>query len=65
MMAALQARDYKKVTEVLLATSVFAAPPEHQALVRPMVTENDRMWTIDRALMKGPPQAGDGSPRVA
>ena len=56
MMAALKARDYKKVTEVLLATSVFAAPPESQALVRQMVTENDRMWTIDRALMKGPPQ---------
>lgn len=55
MMAALKARDYKKVTEVLLATPVFAAPPESQALVRQMVTENDRMWTIDRALMKGPP----------
>ena len=56
MMSALQARDYKKVTEVLLATTVFAAPPESQALVRQMVTENDRMWTIDRALMKGPSQ---------
>jgi pimeloyl-ACP methyl ester carboxylesterase len=56
MMSALQARDYQKVSEVLLATSVFAAPPEHQALVRQMVTENDRMWTIDRAFMKGPPQ---------
>ena len=56
MMSALQARDYKKVSEVLLATSVFAAPPESQALVRQMVTENDRMWTIDRALMKGPAQ---------
>ena len=56
MMSALQARDYKKVSEVLLGTSVFAAPPELQALVRQMVTENDRMWTIDRALMKGPPQ---------
>jgi pimeloyl-ACP methyl ester carboxylesterase/ketosteroid isomerase-like protein len=60
MMAALKAGDYKKVSEVLLATSVFAAPPEHQALVRTMVTENDRMWTIDRALMKGPPQPAMG-----
>jgi 3-oxoadipate enol-lactonase len=52
--SALQARDYKKVSEVLLATTVFAAPPESQALVRQMVTENDRMWTIPRELMKGP-----------
>jgi pimeloyl-ACP methyl ester carboxylesterase len=56
VMAALKARDYKKVSEVLLATPVFAAPPESQALVRQMVTENDRMWTIDRALMKAAPQ---------
>jgi pimeloyl-ACP methyl ester carboxylesterase len=56
MMAALKARDYKKVSEVLLATSVFAAPPASQALVRQMVTENDRLWTVDRTLMKGPSQ---------
>jgi len=56
MMTALQARDYKRVAEVLLATPVFAAPPDSQALVRQMVTENDRLWTVDRALMKGPPQ---------
>ena len=53
MMAALQARDYNKVSEVLLATPVFAAPPESQALVRRMVTENERLWTVDPALMKG------------
>ena len=57
MMTALKARDYKKVAEVLLATSVFAAPPESQALVRQMVTENDRMWTVDRALMQAPQPA--------
>ena len=57
MMAALKARDYKKVAEVLLATSVFAAPPESQALVRQMVTENDRLWTVDRALMQAPQPA--------
>jgi len=56
LIAALKVADYKKVTEVLLATSVFAAPPAAQPLVRQMVTENDRMWTIPRALMKGPPQ---------
>ena len=56
LIAALKAADYKKVTEVLLATPVFAAPPAMQPLVRQMVTENDRMWTIRRELMKGPPQ---------
>ena len=54
MMTALQAGDYRKVSEVLLTTPVFAAPPESQALVRQMVLENDRLWTVDRALMKGP-----------
>lgn len=56
VIAALKAADYKKVSEVLLATSVFAAPPASQPLVRQMVTENDRMWTIPRQLMKAPPQ---------
>ena len=53
---ALQARDYAKAAEVLLGTTVFAAPPESQALVRQMVTENDRLWTVSRDLMKGPPR---------
>jgi 3-oxoadipate enol-lactonase len=56
LIAALKAADYKKVSEVLLATSVFAAPPAAQPLVRQMVTENDRMWIIPRQLMKAPPQ---------
>ena len=56
LVTALKAADYQKVTEVLLATPVFAAPPAMQPLVRQMVTENDRMWTIPRQLMKGPPQ---------
>jgi 3-oxoadipate enol-lactonase len=54
LMSALQARDYKKAADVLLATPVFAAPPEAQALVRQMVTENDRLWTVPRELMKSP-----------
>ena len=54
MMTALQAGDYRKVSEVLLTTPVFAAPPESQALVRQMVLENDRLWRVDRALMKSP-----------
>jgi pimeloyl-ACP methyl ester carboxylesterase len=57
--AALKAGDYKKVSEVLLATSVFAAPPEAQPLVRQMVTENDRMWTVRRELMIMPKSAVD------
>lgn len=56
LIAALKAADYEKVTEVLLATPVFAAPPAMRPLVRQMVTENDRMWTIRRELMKGPPR---------
>ena len=54
LIAALQARDYKKAGEVLLATPVFAAPPESQALVRQMVMANDRLWTIPRELMQAP-----------
>lgn len=54
LMTALQARDYDKAADVLLATPVFAAPPESQALVRQMVTENDRLWTVSRELMKAP-----------
>jgi pimeloyl-ACP methyl ester carboxylesterase len=60
LMPALQAGDYKKVSELLLTTPVFAAPPESQALVRQMVMENDRLWTVDRALMKGAAQPASG-----
>jgi 3-oxoadipate enol-lactonase len=55
MFAAIQARDYRRVSKILLTTPVFAAPPESQPLVRQMVTENERLWTVDRALMKMPP----------
>ena len=57
--AALKAGDYKKVSEVLLATSVFASPPDAQPLVRQMVSENDRMWTIKRDLVMMPKSAMD------
>ena len=56
LMPAIQAREYRKVSEILLTTPVFAAPPESQALVRQMVFENERLWTVDRALMKDPAQ---------
>jgi pimeloyl-ACP methyl ester carboxylesterase/ketosteroid isomerase-like protein len=59
VIAAFKTGDYRKVSEVLLATPVFAAPPESQALVRRMVTENERLWTVDRSLMKAPRSAMD------
>ena len=59
MIAALKAGDYKQVAEVLLATSVFAAPAETRPLVRQMVTENDRLWTVPRSLMQAPKPAVD------
>jgi pimeloyl-ACP methyl ester carboxylesterase len=54
VMAALKAADYQKAGEVLLKTSVFAAPPEAQPLVRRMVLENDRLWKVNPSLMKAP-----------
>lgn len=59
LVAALQAKDYRKVSEVLLATSVFASPPVSTALVRQMVVENDRLWTVPREMMKPDRPAAD------
>lgn len=59
LIAAFKTGDYRKVSEVLLATPVFAAPPESQALVRQMVTGNERLWTVDRKLMLPPKSAMD------
>src|SRR5262245_60517982 len=59
LVAALQARDYQKAGEVLLGTSVFAAPPDSQAVVRSMVMENDRLWTVPREMVKPPLRAID------
>ena len=50
--AALKAGEFKKIPDILLATPVFAAPPESAALVRQMVVENDRLWSVNRALMQ-------------
>lgn len=52
LMAALKAGDFTRLPDILLATSVFAAPPDKRALVRQMVTENDRLWTVNRALVQ-------------
>ena len=59
MFAAIGAKDYRRVSEILLTTPVFAAAPESQALVRQMVTENERLWTVDRKLMKAQPPTLD------
>jgi 3-oxoadipate enol-lactonase len=59
LVAALQERDYKKAGEVLLGTPVFAGPPESQALIRSMVMENDRLWTVPREMVKAPLRAID------
>jgi pimeloyl-ACP methyl ester carboxylesterase len=52
LVAALQARDYAKAGEVLLASSVFAVPPESRPLVRQMVIENDRLWSVPREMVR-------------
>jgi 3-oxoadipate enol-lactonase len=59
MFTAIQAKDYRRVSEILLKTPVFAAAPESQKLVREMVTENERLWTVDRKLMKAQPPTLD------
>jgi pimeloyl-ACP methyl ester carboxylesterase len=56
LIAALKEGNYRKVSDVLLATAVFASPPASQPLVRQMMIDAERVWTVDRALMKGPPQ---------
>ena len=59
LFAALKAADYAEIPDILLATPVFAAPPEAQPLVRRMVTENDKMWTAKRELMQATKPALD------
>jgi 3-oxoadipate enol-lactonase len=56
---ALKAGEFKKIPDILLATPVFAAPPEAQPLVRQMVIENDRLWTVNRSLMQATKPAFD------
>ena len=54
LIAALQQRDYMKAGEVLLASTVFTVPPDSRALVRQMVMENDRLWTVPRGFVRQP-----------
>lgn len=57
--AALKAGDFKKIPDILLATPVFASTPETAAIVRQMVVENDRLWSVDRSLMQATRPAFD------
>ena len=59
LVAALQAKDFTKAQEVLLASPLFEVPEASRPLVRTMVTENNRLWTVPRELMKAasPPAA--------
>jgi 3-oxoadipate enol-lactonase len=54
LVAALQARDFTRAQEILLASPLFDAPESSRPLVRAMVTENNRLWTVPRELMKVP-----------
>ena len=54
LIAALQAGDTRRATEVMLATPVYAAPPDSQDLVRSMLIANERIWKLDRKLVQPP-----------
>jgi 3-oxoadipate enol-lactonase len=51
LVAALQARDYTKAGEVLLGTPVFAVDGPSRPLVRQMVMENHRLWSVPREML--------------
>jgi 3-oxoadipate enol-lactonase len=59
LMEALKAGEFKKIPDILLATPVFASTPDSAPLVRQMVIENDRLWSVNRALMQAPKSAID------
>ena len=50
--ASLQAGDFERANEVLLASSIMSVPPEYVERVRTMVEENDRLWTIPFSLVE-------------
>ena len=52
LMAALRARDFGRANEVLLASSIMSVPPAHEDLVRVMVQENERLWSLPFSLVK-------------
>jgi pimeloyl-ACP methyl ester carboxylesterase len=54
LIAALQQRDYRSAGEVLLASTVFTVAPDSRAVVRQMVMENERLWSVPRGLVRQP-----------
>lgn len=54
LIAALQARDFARAQEVMLQSPLFDVPAESRTLVRAMVTDNNRLWTIPRELLEAP-----------
>lgn len=54
LMAALRDGDFAAANEVLLASPILAVPPERASLVRRMVEENERLWTLPRELVEMP-----------
>ena len=49
---ALRAGDFDSANEVLLASSLMSVPTNWAPLVRTMVEENDRLWTIPYSLVE-------------
>jgi len=52
LMVALRAGDFEGANEVLLSASIMSVPDGRKALVRRMVEENERFWTIPYSLLK-------------
>lgn len=54
LVAALKAGDFPKAIDVMLGTSIYAAPPESAPLVRAMVSGNERLFKFDPRIVKVP-----------
>jgi len=50
--AALREQDFDRANEVLLASSIMSVPPAYSELVRTMVTDNTRLWSIPYSLVE-------------
>jgi 3-oxoadipate enol-lactonase len=60
LIAALQARDFTRAQEVMLASPLFDVPEGSRQLVRTMVTDNGRLWNVPRELIKAPARPAAG-----
>ena len=64
LLSALKEKNYAKANEVMIASPLMAVPSEAQALVRDMITRNERLWTVSPALMKPARPAADRLPEL-